>query len=285
MSADGMPYSIFDLVELQVSPDNGLSTYSVISDVPLEKVPVIGDSARAYWTLKVSQRALAELVTLPIVPSVRTEVVGIGDRAASLLILSINPDSVTGNLSTLYPLGWCCRTVTIHVGDDVGVSCEGLSEILTWIDYGTQLAGFTVHQTQGGPCPICLSGDTNIATPTGYVNVKDLKVGMTVWTMDQYGMRVAAPIIKVGSIAVATTHQMVHLVLADGRQLYASPGHPTTDGRTVGQLKVGDLYDGSTVTLAQLTPYNQAYTYDLLPAGPTGFYWANGVLIASTLRQ
>jgi len=79
-------------------------------------------------------------------------------------------------------------------------------------------------------------------------------------------------------------HVMVHLILKDGRELYASPGHPTTDGRTLGQLKVGDSLDGSVVMVAQLVPYNQSYTYDLLPAGDTGFYWADGILIASTLK-
>jgi hypothetical protein len=77
---------------------------------------------------------------------------------------------------------------------------------------------------------------------------------------------------------------MVHLILKDGRELYASPGHPTTDGRKLGQLKVGDSLDGSVVMVAQLVPYNQSHTYDLLPAGDTGFYWANGILIASTLK-
>src|SRR3989442_783087 len=27
----------------------------------------------------------------------------------------------------------------------------------------------------------------------------------------------------------------------------------------------------------------QPYTYDLLPSGDTGFYWANGILVGSTL--
>jgi hypothetical protein len=29
--------------------------------------------------------------------------------------------------------------------------------------------------------------------------------------------------------------------------------------------------------------YGQPATYDVLPAGDTGFYWANGILLASTL--
>jgi hypothetical protein len=30
-------------------------------------------------------------------------------------------------------------------------------------------------------------------------------------------------------------------------------------------------------------PYDGTRTYDLLPAGATGTYWANGVLLSSTL--
>jgi hypothetical protein len=78
---------------------------------------------------------------------------------------------------------------------------------------------------------------------------------------------------------------MVHLVLADGRELLASPGHKTADGRALGFLAAGDALDGSTIKLWELVPYAGDRTYDLLPAGPTGTYWANGVLLSSTLSQ
>jgi hypothetical protein len=76
---------------------------------------------------------------------------------------------------------------------------------------------------------------------------------------------------------------MVHLRLADGRELLASPGHRAADGRPLGSLVVGDGLDGSTITLWELVPYAGGRTYDLLPAGPTGQYWANGILLSSTL--
>jgi hypothetical protein len=76
---------------------------------------------------------------------------------------------------------------------------------------------------------------------------------------------------------------MVHLTLADGRQLWASPGHRVADGRQLGTLAVGDVVDTSRVSGWELVPYAGDHTYDLLPAGPTGFYWANGVLLSSTL--
>ena len=133
------------------------------------------------------------------------------------------------------------------------------------------------------PCPICLAASTLIATPGGAVRAVDMKAGMTVWTTDPSGRRVAATVLEVGSTQVPAGHLMVHLVLADGRELLASPGHKTADGRALGSLAVGDSLDGSTIKLWELVPDSGDRTYDLLPAGATGTYWANGVLLSSTL--
>jgi hypothetical protein len=97
------------------------------------------------------------------------------------------------------------------------------------------------------------------------------------------GTRITAPVLEVGNIQVPADHMMVHLVLADGRELLASPGHRTADGRQLGLLAPGEELDGSTITQWALVPYSADRTYDLLPAGPTGRYWANGVLLSSTL--
>ncbi|HEY8797152.1 MAG TPA: hypothetical protein VIO85_04745 [Candidatus Dormibacteraeota bacterium] len=134
------------------------------------------------------------------------------------------------------------------------------------------------------PCPICLAASTLIATPGGAVRVVDIKPGMVVWTADRDGNRVAAAVLEVGSTQVPAGHLMVHLVLADGRELLVSPGHKTADGRALGSLAAGDQLDGSTIKLWELVPYSGDRTYDLLPAGATGTYWANGVLLSSTLR-
>jgi len=133
------------------------------------------------------------------------------------------------------------------------------------------------------PCPICLAASTLIATPQGDVRVTDIRAGMLVWTAAPDGRRVAAPVIEIGSTPVPAGHVMVSLRLADGRELLASPGHRTADGRPLGSLVVGDLVDGSTVTRWELVPYLGGSTYDLLPAGPTGTYWANGIRLSSTL--
>ena len=78
---------------------------------------------------------------------------------------------------------------------------------------------------------------------------------------------------------------MVQFVLADGRALLVSPGHPTILGRTVGDLVLGDLYDTAKVVSIELVSYGEKYTYDILPTGQTGFYFANGILLGSTLSS
>jgi hypothetical protein len=133
------------------------------------------------------------------------------------------------------------------------------------------------------PCPICLASATLIATPSGEVRVTDITPGMLVWSVGANGERVAEPVVEVGSMVVPTGHVMVHVRLADGRQLLVSPGHRAGDGRPLGSLKAGDALDGSTITHWELVPYGGSRTYDLLPAGPTGRYWAGGILLSSTL--
>jgi len=137
--------------------------------------------------------------------------------------------------------------------------------------------------TGAPPCPICLAASMLISTPGGDVRVTDIKRGMVVWTAAADGTRLATPVLEAGSMEAPAGHQMVHLVLADGRDLLASPGHRTADGRPLDSLAVGDMLDGATIVRWELVPYGHDRTYDLLPAGPTGSYWANGILLSSTL--
>ena len=113
--------------------------------------------------------------------------------------------------------------------------------------------------------------------------VTDLAVGMDIWTVDPSGARVNSVIERVGSSPAPVGHQMVHLVLDDGRQLLASPGHPLADGRRLEELVPGDVVDGAWVTSLENVDYEGTDTYDVLPAGATGQYWSDGALLGSTL--
>jgi len=159
-----------------------------------------------------------------------------------------------------------------------------------WHVVGTIDAGGTIaldRRDPSGqpPCPICLARGTRIATPDGEQRVEDLRPGMAVWTVDGLGQRVPGRILEIGSTPVPATHRVVHLVLTDGRTVDVSPGHRLPDGRPIGDLRPGDLVDGTTVVSAALKAYDGGATFDLLPSGGTGTYWANGILLASTLAE
>jgi hypothetical protein len=159
---------------------------------------------------------------------------------------------------------------------------------------GTRTAGtidvhgaITVEQQAAAgepPCPICLSVGTRIDTPDGPIAVERLRLGDPVWTLDGAGRRIAGTVIALGSTPAPPGHQVVRLRLEDGRTVTASPGHPLADGRRLGDLRPGDLVDGSRVVLADLVPYAGAETFDLVASGPTGAYLAGGIPLGSTIR-
>lgn len=159
---------------------------------------------------------------------------------------------------------------------------------------GTRTAGtitaageVTVEQqaAAGEPmCPICLTRGTLIETPRGAVAVDRLRIGDPVWTLDVNGRRVRGTVIAVGSTAAPAAHRVVRLVLADGRTVTASPGHPLADGRRLGDLRAGDAVDGSLVVAATLVANDDSWTYDIVVSGPTGIYLVDGIAMGSTLR-
>ncbi len=134
-------------------------------------------------------------------------------------------------------------------------------------------------------CPICLTGSTLIATPSGAIPVQDLRKGMLVWTSSRSGARMLAVIQETVQRPVPADVSLVHLVLEDGRELFVSAGHPSFDGRPIGEVRVGDMLDGARVVRADLEPFADGATYDILPSGETGAYWANGILLRSTLAH
>ena len=135
------------------------------------------------------------------------------------------------------------------------------------------------------PTTGCLAAGTMIDTPSGPQPVETLIAGDVVWTLDAQGDRIAAPISRVARTPVTPSHQMVRLVLGDGRELLASLDHPAADGRPLGALQPGDEFDGSVVIVADVLAYGLPATYDLLPAGDAGYYWADGILLGSTLSE
>jgi hypothetical protein len=133
------------------------------------------------------------------------------------------------------------------------------------------------------PCPICLALGTRIATPGGGLAVEDVRVGMRVWSFDETGRRALATVIRTGRTPVPPTHEVVRLVLDDGRELRASPGHPLPDGRPLGSIRAGDMVDGAIVASVILEPYDGGSTFDVLTDSPTGGYIADGIPLRSTL--
>jgi len=140
----------------------------------------------------------------------------------------------------------------------------------------------TSQATSFNTCPICLTAGTLIDTPDGPVPVEAVRPGMIVWTVGSDGNHAAAPVVHTGAGSAPAGFMAVRLVLSDGRTVTASPGHPTADGRLLGDLQTGDTLDGAVLASAQRVPY-AGTTYDILPQGGTGFYWANGILLKSTL--
>ncbi len=131
----------------------------------------------------------------------------------------------------------------------------------------------------------CLPPDAPIATPDGDVTLYRLERGMPIYTRDAQGNKVATTVRGTTCGMVGPQHQVVELTLADGRSLRASVGHPDANGRGLETLTVGAPYDGSTVTRIEHKPYARHITRDVLPEGPTGVYWANGVPVGSTLLE
>jgi hypothetical protein len=129
----------------------------------------------------------------------------------------------------------------------------------------------------------CLGPDAPIDTPSGPLAAGEVRAGDAVWTVSAAGERVATRVFFVRWLPAVAGHRMVRVTLSDGRTVCASGLHPTIDGRMFEALRVGDVLDAATVVRSESLPYLGERTYDLLPMGETGHYWANGVLIGTTL--
>jgi hypothetical protein len=168
-------------------------------------------------------------------------------------------------------------TFSLRTGQNQGLKINGTIT-------GAGQINVTSQETSFNTCPICLTRGTLIAAPQGLVPVEQLQPGMMVWTQDAGGRRVAAPVIRTASTPVPPAFQVLKITLADGRTVTASPGHPTVDLRPLRDSRIGDILDQSPVVSIETVSYFAGATFDLLPSGVTGFYWANGIILASTLK-
>jgi hypothetical protein len=166
---------------------------------------------------------------------------------------------------------------TMRVGENQGYRYTGTV---------TSAGKITVlkKETSFNTCPICLPIGTLIDTPNGFILVENLVQGMSVWTIDKTGNRIEAKVIKIAKTLVPIPFQMVKVSLDDGRTITASPGHPSATGIALGDYKVSDTLDGAKVIATEYVLYDGLATYDILPSGSTGRYWADGVLLGSTLH-
>lgn len=130
----------------------------------------------------------------------------------------------------------------------------------------------------------CLPSSTFISTPKGPVLISLLVKGDSVYSVNTRGEKIIVPLIAVNKTAVEPNHRMLNIELADGRKLQVTPDHPAAaDYFSLTQYETGTVLDKSTVTQKYFTELNDAFTYDILPGGDTGYYWANDILIGSTL--
>jgi hypothetical protein len=205
-----------------------------------------------------------------------------GQREGSLLVEKIYSDYITGLNFMEYPVardeGF---PITLRIGESASNGC---TVTLTLIGIQGNTATFIKKTDFNRPCPICLALNTLIDTPLGAIPIQELQKGAPVWTTNKSGERVLGTIMETSKVPVPLNHRMVELTLDDGRTLLVSPLHPTTDGRTAGILHESDLYDGARVVSTNRITYSEGATYDILPSGETGLYFANGILLDSTLH-
>jgi hypothetical protein len=190
--------------------------------------------------------------------------------------------------------GTCGTPPCVGTACDNGESCCGTSCCTSGqlccllfgpVDLEYPACTAPVNGTCPGGCSdcVCASPDTPIATANGARPIADLVAGDLVYSVDHDALDLV-PILRVNRTPVHD-HHVVRVVLAGGAVLEVSPGHPTADGRTFGDLRAGEFLDQQTIESVALIPYTHAFTYDILPASDTGTYVAGGALIGSTLRE
>lgn len=126
--------------------------------------------------------------------------------------------------------------------------------------------------------------DTKIATPKGDVKIKNLKIGDEVWSTDYYGKRLKVKIKKLGKVYVRNA-QVLDIKLKDKRSISAVHKHPDGSYKALLFYKVGDSLDGSEILKLERRRIEGDSLWDILPEGLMATYWANGVLLTSSMLE
>ncbi len=180
-----------------------------------------------------------------------------------------------------------CEGTTCANGVCCGSDCCDLGQLCCDVPGPITMGPKCTAPTDTGSCPLgcklckCNSPDTPIATPSGERPIAALEVGDLVYSPN-HGRVEAVPIREIHR-QPAKDHRVIRVTLEGGRVLEVSAGHPTVDGRTLGDLRVGDDLGGVRVKALELIPYVHAYTYDILPDSDSHEYFAAGAALASTL--
>lgn len=128
---------------------------------------------------------------------------------------------------------------------------------------------------------VCSAPWTIIDTPDGPRRIADLRVGDLVYSVNR-GQKTVVPLARVGRRAVFG-HAVVRVTLEGGALIEMSGGHPTADGRSFRDLAPGERLGDALVVAVEYVPYDEPFTYDILPASDSGTYFSNGAWLGSTM--
>lgn len=193
-----------------------------------------------------------------------------------------NDETVDKDGCPLFPCGnLVCSSSGLTDACTPRGSCRGESGELLSCPTGTECSGLPAYGCYplNCPVPVCCSPHTMILTPQGQKDIENIKRGDYIISTNGE----PAIVVKTSKVKVYN-HKVVEVKLNDGTLLEISPGHPIgPDSIKFGALKKGYKLDGRIVESVKLIPYKYSYTHDILPYSLTGNYYANGVLIGSSL--
>jgi len=130
---------------------------------------------------------------------------------------------------------------------------------------------------------VCSAPWTPIDTPDGPRRIADLRAGDLVYSVHR-GEKTTVPIARVGRRRVSG-HTVMRLRLESGDVIEMSGAHPTADGRAFRTLVAGDRLGDMRIAAVEAVPYDEPFTYDILPASDSGTYFSSGAWLGSTMHS